>query len=260
MNNSEKRKEHMRNIYSKHWSKTRKRMGVEQYDKDLIHELSKKVKNGKILEVAIGDGFPYSNALDEMGYEVYGIDISPTHVDMVKKSLPKINVKVGDSEDLEFTDNFFDVVFCFRSTWYFTNLIKSISEMLRVVKNDGLVVFDIQNSNHPIHVKFMKEQLRRKNHYIYEITIRLIKNLIKLIIRPIKFFPIQWSFKKHIIVGIPTDPSLINLYLSKENNINYQVYGVNWGDSFTLTEINKTTDHDQFDRLVYMISKKESQK
>ena len=66
--------------------------------------------------------------------------------------------------------------------------------------------------------------------------------------------------KKHIIVGIPTNPSLINLYLSKENNINYQVYGVNWGDSFTLTEINKTTDHDQFDRLVYMISKKESQK
>ena len=71
MNNSEKRKEHMRNIYSKGWSKTRKRMGVEQYDKDLIHELSKKVKNGKILEVAIGDGFPYSNVLDEMGYEVY---------------------------------------------------------------------------------------------------------------------------------------------------------------------------------------------
>ena len=67
----------MRNIYSKGWSETRKKYGVGQYDKDLIHELSKKVKNGKILEVGIGDGFPYSNILDEMGYEVYGIDISP---------------------------------------------------------------------------------------------------------------------------------------------------------------------------------------
>ena len=191
-----------------------------------------------------------------MGYEVYGIDISPTHVDMVKESLPNINVRVGDSEDLEFQDNFFDIVFCFRSTWYFPNLIKSISEMLRVVKNDGLIMFDIQNSNHPIHVKLMKEQLRRKNHYIYEITIRLIKNLIKLIIRPIRFFPINWSFKKHIIVQIPTDPSSINLYLSKENNINYKIYGVNWGDSFcTLEEINTTKDFDRFDRLVFKIYK-----
>ena len=35
--------------------------------------------------------------------------------------------------------------------------------MLRVVKNDGLIMFDIQNRNHPIHVKIMKEQLRRQN-------------------------------------------------------------------------------------------------
>ena len=163
MNNSEKRKEYMRNIYSKHWSRTRKKYGVGQYDKDLIHELSKKVKNGKILEVGIGDGFPYSNILDEMGYEVYGIDISPTHVDMVKESLPKINVEVGDSEDLEFTDNFFDVVFCFRSTWYFPDVIKSISEMLRVVKKHGVVMFDIQNMNHPIHHKSVINQEKERN-------------------------------------------------------------------------------------------------
>ena len=80
--------------------------------------------------------------------------------------------------------------------------------------------------------------------------------MIKLVIRPIRFFQTNWSFKKHIIVGIPTDPSSINLYLSKENNINYQIYGVNWDNSFTLKEINKTTDLDQFDRLVYKVSKK----
>ncbi|SVD05718.1 uncharacterized protein METZ01_LOCUS358572, partial [marine metagenome] len=115
--------------------------------------------------VGIGDGFPYSNVLDEMGYEVYGIDISPTHVDMVKESLPKVNVEVGDSEDLEFTDNFFDVVFCFRSTWYFPDVIKSISEMLRVVKNDGLVMFDIQNSNHPIHKNLIKEREKQQREH-----------------------------------------------------------------------------------------------
>ena len=201
MTNSNERKEFMRNIYSQYWSSARIKYGVKQYDKDLIHELSKRLKNGKFLEVGIGDGFPYSNVLDEMGYEVYGIDISPIHVDMVKESLPNINVSLGDAEDLEFQDNFFDIVFCFRSTWYFPDLIKSISEMLRVVKNDGLVMFDIQNSNHPIHLKNLKEQLRRKNSYIYVISIRLIRNLIKLITRPIKFSPMHWSLKKHIIIA-----------------------------------------------------------
>ena len=253
---SNERKKYMRNTYSKFWSTTRIKYGIGKYDKDLVHELSKKIKNGKVLEVGIGDGFPYSNVLDEMGYEVYGIDISPVHVDMVRESLPNINASVGDAEDLEFQDNFFDILFCFRSTWYFPDLIKAISEMLRVVKNDGLIMFDIQNRNHPIHVKIMKEQLRRQNSYIYEIYSRLIKNLIKLIIRPIKFFPMFWSLKKHIIIETPSDPNSINLYLSKENNINYKIYGVNWEDSsFNLEEINTTKDFDRFDRLVYKIYK-----
>ena len=253
---SNERKKYMRNTYSKFWSTTRIKYGIGKYDKDLVHELSKKIKNGKVLEVGIGDGFPYSNVLDEMGYEVYGIDISPVHVDMVRESLPNINASVGDAEDLEFQDNFFDILFCFRSTWYFPDLIKTISEMLRVVTNDGLIMFDIQNRNHPIHLKAMKEQLKRENSYIYEISTRLIKNLIKLIVRPIKFFPIFWSLKKHIIIETPSDPNSINLYLSKENNINYKIYGVNWEDSsFNLEEINTTKDFDRFDRLVYKIYK-----
>lgn len=113
---SNERKKYMRNTYSKFWTTTRVKYGIGQFDKDLVHELSKKIKNGKVLEVGIGDGFPYSNVLDEMGYEVYGVDISPVHVDMVKESLPNINASVGDAEDLEFQDNFFDIVFCFRST------------------------------------------------------------------------------------------------------------------------------------------------
>lgn len=153
MNNTEKRKIYMREIYSNHWSRKRQEYGIEQYDRDLIAEISSNSGGGKILEVAIGDGFPYANEFDKMGYDVYGIDLSPTHVDMVEKALPNVNVYVGDAEDLQFPNNKFDVVYCFRSTWYFTNLIGSIDEMIRVVKNNGVVIFDMQNSQHPIHTE-----------------------------------------------------------------------------------------------------------
>jgi hypothetical protein len=80
MNNFNERKEFMRSSYSQFWHRTRVKYGNQaesmKYDKDLIHELTKSIKNGKILEIAIGDGFPYSNVLDEMRYEVSGIDIS----------------------------------------------------------------------------------------------------------------------------------------------------------------------------------------
>jgi len=51
-----------------------------------------------------------------MGYDVYGIDISPTHVEEVKKALPNVHVIEGDAEDLPFKNVYFDVVYCFRST------------------------------------------------------------------------------------------------------------------------------------------------
>ena len=256
ISDSEKRKEHIRNIFSKQWSRTREQYGTSKYDKDLIHELSKKVKNGKILEVGIGDGFPYSNVLDEMGYEVYGIDISPTHVDMVKESLPNINVRVGDSEDLEFTDNFFDVVFCFRSTWYFPDVIMSISEMLRVVKNDGLIMFDIQNSNNLIHkYGIKKEKQKNRNNHIYNI-VKLLKNIIKIIIKPIKSYYYDWLFRRSpIIFQTPTDPNNVNRYLKSRDDVYYRIYGVRWDHSSTLEETKKIMDLDQFDRLVYKVFK-----
>ena len=256
MNNSEKRKEYMRNIYSKNWSRKRKEYGVGQYDKDLINELSKETKNTRILEVGIGDGFPYANALDEMGYQVYGVDISPVHVDMVKESLPNINVQIGDAENLDFTDNFFDVVFCFRSTWYFPDVIKSISEMLRVSKNDGLVIFDIQNINHPLHQKTVRKwNKEHKSHPFINILKKYIKNVLKILLRPIVFHDTDWSFQSYSFIETPTDPNDVSTYLLARDDIKYKLFGVEWSNSSTLKEIKKTMDIDLFDRLVYKISK-----
>ena len=243
----------MKYIYSETWSKKRKEYGLGQYDKDLIQILTKELKNGKILEVGIGDGFPYSNILDEMGYEVYGIDISPVLIKKVKTQLPKIIVSVGDSENLEFQDNYFDIVFCFRSTWYFPDIIKSISEMLRVIKVDGFIIFDIQNSNNLIHRNAIKERIKKKrDNRIYNL-VKCLKNIIKIIIKPVKFYHYDWSFRNSIIYETPTDPNIVNKYLHTRKEFNYRIYGVNWNHPFTLIEINELNRINQFDRLVYKV-------
>ena len=253
MNDSQKRKKYIKNVYSKNWIKTRKEYGLEQYDKDLIQTLTKELKNGKILEVGIGDGFPYSNILDEMGYEVYGIDISPVLIKKVKTQLPKIIVSVGDAENLEFQDNYFDIVFCFRSTWYFPDIIKSISEMLRVIKVDGFIIFDIQNCNNLIHRNAIKERIKKKrNNRIYNI-VKCLKNIIKIIIKPVKFYHYDWSFRNSIIYETPTDPNIVNKYLKSRKEFKYIIYGVNWNHPSTLIEISQLNLINKFDRLVYKV-------
>ena len=246
----------MINNFSKYWNKTRIKYGVERFDKDLILQLTDTIKCGKVLEVGIGDGYPYANSLDEAGYEVYGIDLAPVHIDMVKESLPDVVASVGDAENLEFNDDMFDIVFCFRSTWYFPRLDLAVSEMLRVTKQKGLIMFDIQNGNHPIHVKARKEQLRREKYYSYELLMRFVKNLAKLVVRPIKFFPTHWSLDKHVTIESPSNPDLIDKQLAGETGLSYKIFGVKWEDPLcSLIEISSREEFGKFDRLVWKIYK-----
>lgn len=256
IDNPSKQQEYMRDVYSKFWNKSRMKYGFEQYDKDLIKELSNYIKNGKILEVGIGDGHPFADQFDKMGYQVYGIDIAPTHVAMVKRELPNVMVDVGDAQNLEFPDDFFDGVYCVRSSWYFPDLEKSIREMLRVLKKNGLLMFDIQNLNHPIHSKGVEKLYKRRTYpLMLEVLLRFSKNVIKLFLRPIKYYQCDWSIKKHVVISSsPTDPYDLKLFFNSRTDVKYQLFGVKFNDPFTLLEIKETAAL-EFDRLVYEVWK-----
>ena len=113
------------------------------------------------------------------------------------------------------------------------------------------LVFDVQNMNHSVHKK-----PKEINKFIY-IAAKLTKNIIKLLLRPIVYYAIQdWSFRMPVNFETPSDPSKINEYLKYREDIEYKLYGVNWNHSFTLKELEKPIDLDQYDRLVYKIYKK----
>ena len=125
----EKQQNYIRDVYCKFWNKSRKKYGLEQYDEDLINLVSKNIpKRNRILDVGIGDGYPFASQLNNIGYQLYGIDLSPTHVAMVRKEFPNIIVDVGDAQSLKFPNKYFDGVYCFRSTWYIPDLELSINK------------------------------------------------------------------------------------------------------------------------------------
>jgi ubiquinone/menaquinone biosynthesis C-methylase UbiE len=257
MTNDKKRKEFMRDTYYKFWVNTRKKYGIGNYEKDLLKLIYSKNNLNKILEVGIGDGYPFAKALSDKKYKVYGIDISPQHIEMVKKKIPDIESFVGDAENLEFNDSFFDLVYCFRSSWYFPDILKAIDEMIRVSKENAFILIDIQNQNHPIHLKIKKNQMYREENYLQEIFLRFSKNILKILIRPFIYFPTYWSLKEHIIIQKASDPKEIEDHLNRTKNLEYKIYGVNYSMlKESLSELDNSDKANQYDRILFEIELK----
>ena len=102
-------------------------------------------KLSKLLELGCGDG---SNtvALAAKGFDVYGIDISPTAItwaqEKAKKQGLKGNFQVGNVTELPFIDNFFDLVLDADCSHCIIGNDRKLffSNAFRVLKSDGLFI------------------------------------------------------------------------------------------------------------------------
>lgn len=242
------RKKYMRDVYSKSWITARETVyGFLEYDKNLCKYICEHVPNGgKLLEVAIGTGYPFADFFQKAGYSVYGIDISPDLIEKCRQLNSNISCKVGDAEDLDYPDDYFDCTYCFHSTWYFPNLNQAIDEMLRVTRPDGLIMFDIQNRNNREIDSAYRKRLSQRTGTVR--MIRYAKEVVAWIILRGRT-PI-WNLGVH---EVPTYPENIYEHL-KENRIsNFQVM-VRCDDESIETR-SEVSSFENFARLVFTIIK-----
>jgi len=121
--------------------------GIDKsWRKKAIAEL-KDIQPKKILDVATGTAdvalMTYKILKPE---KIIGIDISDGMIALGKEKIAKkgltdfIELQNGDSEKINYTDNFFDAVTVAFGVRNFQNLEKGLSEMLRVLKPGGKLV------------------------------------------------------------------------------------------------------------------------
>ena len=103
----------------------------------------------------------------------------------------------------------FDVVYCFRSTWQFSDIEAAIDFMLFFVATGGVVVFDIMNQDSVFNKNFV-----RKKNITFPIT--LFKNGIKSVINI--FSPNRFMLDKLFGVhDIMYKPEEISKFLTSKN-------------------------------------------
>jgi len=103
------------------------------------------INSGKILDVGCGRGI-FLNYMKELGWEVYGTEITDIAAKFAKKIL-KSNIFIGPLEDHKFPDNFFDVITLFHVLEHLPHPLKTLQEIYRILKPNGLLVISVPNIN-----------------------------------------------------------------------------------------------------------------
>jgi demethylmenaquinone methyltransferase / 2-methoxy-6-polyprenyl-1,4-benzoquinol methylase len=103
-------------------------------------------RNPRILDVATGTGDLAIAALTLNPSKITGIDISQRMLEIGKEKIKrkgytgKIELITGDSENIPFDDNVFDVAMVAFGVRNFSDPIKGLSEMRRVMINGGMIM------------------------------------------------------------------------------------------------------------------------
>lgn len=120
--------------------------GIDIYWRKKAIELLKKEHPKLVLDVATGTGDFAIEALKANPDKIIGVDISEGMLGVGKEKIKKlgfdnkIELKVADSENLPFKDNYFDAVIVAFGVRNFENLERGLEEMNRVLNNNGILI------------------------------------------------------------------------------------------------------------------------
>jgi ubiquinone/menaquinone biosynthesis C-methylase UbiE len=146
-----KRREKLGGIYSRFFSRQREREIKEAVTREgFTSLLEMKILdigcgNGAILTYFLKEGVPQEN--------LYGIDLSPERIEEAKRLYPGICFSCGNAEKLPYSNEFFDII---TQSTVFTSILdigmkKEIAfEMIRVLKEDGVIIWHDYRFNNPL--------------------------------------------------------------------------------------------------------------
>ena len=121
-------------------------LGIDIYWRKIAIGMLKQYHPKTILDVATGTGDLAIAAMSLKPKKIIGVDISEGMLSYGRKKLKKLNLEdtielqTGDSENLSFKDGSFDAVMVSFGVRNFENLEKGLSEIKRVLNDNGTLV------------------------------------------------------------------------------------------------------------------------
>ena len=134
---------------------------------DRLSFVKKHLKSGSWLDLCCGQGLCTSLIKFKNNIIYYGLDLIKSNC-MITREVRKANVVCGDAENLPFKNQSFNIVTLLAGIYYL-NREKIIPEINRVLKKEGVFIFDTSNCQLPgFHkARETKEYFSSENWIIY---------------------------------------------------------------------------------------------
>lgn len=125
------------------------RKNLKEYRKDAIMLAERAPAGSAILDLAPGPGYLAIELAKLGNYQVTGLDISETFVDIARQNAKDVGVSVdfrlGDAAEMPFEEETFDYIVCRAAFKNFSQPVAALNEMRRALKAGGrAVIFDLR--------------------------------------------------------------------------------------------------------------------
>ncbi len=137
--------------------------------KQMAAQLAPKIPaGGSVLEIAPGPGY-FCVELAKLGdYRITGLDISRSFVEIARKNAAEVGLKasglrpsdlkidfwLGNASAMPFEDGTFDFIFCQAAFKNFSEPVRAITEMYRVLRPNGMaVIVDLRRDASPAEIE-----------------------------------------------------------------------------------------------------------
>ncbi|KAJ3992624.1 S-adenosyl-L-methionine-dependent methyltransferase [Lentinula boryana] len=103
-------------------------------------------KGSKVLELGCGAGLPATQQLVDQGFEVIGVDISSSQLELAKEHVPAAQFMLGDMMAMEFTEGSFEAVTAFYSLFHLPRDEHGpmLKKMVGWLKPGGWLLFNLE--------------------------------------------------------------------------------------------------------------------
>lgn len=146
---------------------------LDSFEKNLLLPMLGDIRCKKILDVGAGTG-RLSLRLAEKGADVVALDISEKMLAELINKNKKINIVVGNAEQLPFEDNYFDAVAAAFLIVHLKDPRIFFDEVYRVLKDGGQFIVTNVNQKEPPVIQTTNKMIKIESYYHRPETIREI--------------------------------------------------------------------------------------
>ena len=108
------------------------------------HKYLQQYKEGNFLDIGCANGYFLSGVEKASNLNVYGTDINPEVVSIVKEKL-NLDIRAGEIEDIAFEEGFFDFIHVQDVLEHVPDPMRFLHECRRILKQDGSLFLSVPN-------------------------------------------------------------------------------------------------------------------